>query len=132
MGGQQLLLILLGVLVVAVAITIGIGMFRDNAVRHNRDAIANEMLHFGARAQAYYRTPRSANGGGNSFVGLDDIRLLTATPNGINADYQLNNQGSFISLIGVGKETGIDGINQVKVVLIVEKDSVYFDLNQGN
>ncbi len=132
MGGQQLLLILLGVLIVGVAIAIGINVFSDNSTSHNRDAMTTEMLHLATRAQVYYRTPRSMNGGGNSFAGLDDIRLLIPNPNGINASYTLTNEGTSITLTGVGKEPGRDGTNPVQVVLVVLKDSVYVDLSKEN
>ncbi|MDH3252361.1 MAG: hypothetical protein OEM41_06180 [Ignavibacteria bacterium] len=132
MGGQQLLLILLGVLVVGVAIAIGVNLFTDNSTSHNRDAIASEMLHLATRAQVYYRTPRTMNGGGQSFTGLDDIGLLIANPNGVNASYALTNEGSSVTLTGIGKELGRDGTNPVTVVIVVLKDSLYFDQSKEN
>ena len=132
MGGQQLLLILLGVLLVGVAIAIGISLFADNAVMHSRDAITNEMIRLAARAQQYYRTPQSMMGGGHSFSGLDDIKLLTSASTGVVANYSLTNEGNSITLTGVGKDLGRDGINPVTVVMVVLKDSMFLDLNKEN
>ena len=52
MGQQQLLLIILGVVVVGIAVVVGITMFQDNAISANRDAVTNDLVSLGARAQA--------------------------------------------------------------------------------
>ncbi len=70
MGQQQLLLIILGVIVVGIAVVVGITMFQDNAISANRDAVTNDLVSLGARAQQYYRRPTPVGGGGVSFVGL--------------------------------------------------------------
>jgi hypothetical protein len=132
MGGQQLLLIVLGFLLVGVAIAIGISLFNDNSISHSRDAITNEMVRLAARAQQYYRTPKSMQGGGNSFNGLNDIRELTTGGNGIVATYSLANDGNSITLTGIGKDVGRDGVNPVRVVVVVLKDSLFIDVSKEN
>ncbi len=57
MGQQQLLLIILGVIVVGIAVVVGITMFQDNAISANRDAVTNDLVNLGARAQQFYRRP---------------------------------------------------------------------------
>src|SRR3989304_2770209 len=76
MGQQQLLLIILGVIVVGIAVVIGITMFQDNAISANRDAVTNDLVSLGARAQQYYRRPLPMGGGGVSFEGLTMGKLV--------------------------------------------------------
>ncbi len=132
MGGQQLLLIILGFLLVGIAIAVGISLFNDNSISHTRDAITNEMVRLAARAQQYYRTPKSMQGGGNSFHGLSAIGDLTSGGNGIVATYSLVNDGTSITITGIGRDVGRDGVNPVKVVVVVLKDSLYIDLSKEN
>jgi hypothetical protein len=75
MGQQQLLLIILGLVVVGIAVVVGITMFQDNAISANRDAVTNDLVALGARAQQYYRRPTAVGGGGISFVGLTMAKL---------------------------------------------------------
>jgi hypothetical protein len=76
MGSQQLLLIILGAIVVGIAVVIGITMFQDNAISANRDAVTNDLVALGARAQQYYRRPIPVGGGGTSFEGLTMGKLV--------------------------------------------------------
>src|SRR5450759_636715 len=70
MGQQQLLLIMLGLIIIGVAVVVGIGMFQDNAVDHNRALVIADMKTLGSKAQHYYSRPTTLGGGGKSFVGL--------------------------------------------------------------
>jgi Tfp pilus assembly protein PilE len=76
MGQQQLLLIILGVIVVGIAVVVGITMFQDNAISANRDAVTNDLVALGARAQQYYRRPTTVGGGSTSFEGLTMAKLV--------------------------------------------------------
>jgi hypothetical protein len=76
MGQQQLLLIILGTIVVGIAVVIGITVFQDNAISANRDAVTNDLVALGARAQQYYRRPIPVGGGGTSFEGLTMAKLV--------------------------------------------------------
>lgn len=132
MGGQQLLLILLGVLIVGVAIAIGIGIFTDNAAIHNREAVTNDVIHLGARTREYYRTPKNLGGGGNSYDGLSDIAQLTSQPLNMNGDYTLTNAGDKIIITGIGKERGYDGATPLRINMTVLPDTFYIDFSSGN
>jgi hypothetical protein len=132
MGGQQLLLIILGFLLIGIAIAVGISLFNDNSVSQSRDAITNEMVRLAARAQQFYRTPKSMQGGGHSFNGLNSIRDLTSGGNGIVGTYSLVNDGTSITITGIGRDVGRDGVNPVRVVVVVLNDSLFIDVSKEN
>ncbi len=127
MGQQQLLLIILAVVIVGVAIAVGIVLFKDNATQSNRDAVTTDLINLAARAQQYYRRPSTLGGGQGSFAGLTAIKMLTALPNGENANgiYSISSPTTAsVQIIGVGVETGIDEVLPVKVRMDVWPDSV--------
>jgi hypothetical protein len=129
MGQQQLLLIILGVIVVGIAVVVGITMFQDNAISANRDAVTNDLVNLGARAQQFYRRPTSLGGGQNSFTALGtDMRKLV---NGAQAANWINPNGTYaissggdqeITLTGTGTEK-VSGSN-VEVTCRVTPDSI--------
>jgi hypothetical protein len=139
MGQQQLLLITLGAIIVGLTVAGAILLFDSQAVASNRDAVANDLAHFGSVAQAYYRKPRTLGGGGHSFSGLTMNRLTSASvmPKSMNGVYSLNPDpvgGSplFVTLTGTGTEIGNDGATKVKVVMRVYADSVRVNESLGN
>jgi hypothetical protein len=110
MGQQQLLLIILGAVVVGIAVVIGITMFQDNAISANRDAVTNDLVALGVRAQQYYRRPPAVGGGGTSFENLTMEKLVGpasgsqwVNPNG---KYELDGSGTKteVDLKGIGFE----------------------------
>jgi hypothetical protein len=107
MGSQQLLLIILGTIVVGVAVVIGITMFQDNAISANRDAVTNDLVALGARAQQYYRRPIPVGGGGTSFEGLTMAKLVGPA----QGDEWVNPNGTY-SIVGTPtkEEVNIKGI----------------------
>ena len=112
MGQQQLLLIILGLIIVGVAVVVGIGLFQDNAVDHNRALVIADLKILGAKAQHYYNRPMTMGGGNKSFVGLTadarGIGLLagTAYSNNANGTYSIKDPGGTaanVVLEGAGK-----------------------------
>jgi len=65
MGTQQILMIVLSVIVVGAAITIGIQMFDTQYQNQVKNALVQDLQRMGVEAQAWYRTPIMAGGGGN-------------------------------------------------------------------
>ena len=110
MGQQQLLLIILGVIVVGIAVIVGITMFQDNAISANRDAVTNDLVGLGARAQQYFRRPTAVGGGGISFAGLTMAKLTER----VTGSQWVNPNGTFeidgaptateVNLKGIGFE----------------------------
>ena len=116
MGQQQLLLIILSVIVVGIAISIGIILFSTNAIEQKRNEIINECALLASEAQLYYRKPRSLGGGGKTFTGWK-----------VPSQYNTTEVGSFsaevlspkeVKITGTGNEI-ITGSDSVKVELIV-------------
>lgn len=139
MGQQQLLLIILGVIIVGIAVAVGISMFNDQAAATNRDEVVNDLVHYASAAQGFYRKPRILGGGGGSFSGMS-MKNLTAVyqhPQHLNGTYTLTpdpvgGAPSFVTLTGIGTETGNDGLTKVKVVMYVYRDSITVDEALGN
>jgi hypothetical protein len=131
MGQQQLLLIILGVIVVGIAVVVGITMFQDNAISANRDAVTNDLINLGARAQQFYRRPTSLGGGQNSFdlLGTDMSKLVNGVASG--SDTWTNPNGTYTLVSGAGDEAVITGEgteksagSPVKVTCTVKPDSI--------
>lgn len=144
MGQQQLLLIVLGVIIVGIAIAVGISMFKSNAQSSNRDQVINDLNNLAAKAQQYYRKPKSMAGGGQSFGGFWVSPADTGNPNGsyevlstfsgsagsystfsyasgAQAD-SIDGSGGAVStmyIIGQGTELGNDGTNRVEAIATV-------------
>jgi Tfp pilus assembly protein PilE len=116
-GQQQLLLIILGTIVVAIAIAVAITMFQDNGVSTNRDAMQDDMIHLASKAEHYYRRPKTMGGGSESFVGLtadaDGMSILVTTEfsNNDNGTYTILTAGSPTAVVfqAVGKTALSDG-----------------------
>jgi hypothetical protein len=95
-GQQELLLIILGAIVVGIAVIVGITMFQDNAISANRDAVTNDLVSLGVRAQQFYRRPYAVGGGQTTFLHKDGSPLTmtdlvgTAIP-----DHWVNPNGTY-------------------------------------
>jgi len=82
MGQQQLLLIIIGLIVLAIAIGAGINMFADGTISSNRDALISDMNHLGTNARAYRFRLRQLGGGGGSYLGYIAPSRLTPVEDG--------------------------------------------------
>ena len=70
MGTQQVLLIVLSIILVAVAVAAGIQMFNEQARNSNRQSILSDLHNYAPLVLAYYKSASSVGGGGNlTFVG---------------------------------------------------------------
>jgi hypothetical protein len=130
-GQQQLLIIVLGTIVVALAVAVGISLVNGQASASNRDEVANDLMRFASTAQAYYRKPKVVGGGGGSFGGLE-MKKITSKPVNVNGSYALDpdpvsGTPLFVTLTGTGTEIGNDGTTHVKLVMYVYRDSTRVD-----
>ena len=82
MGQQQLLIIVLGVIMVAVAIAVGITIFGSSSVASNKDALVNAMNNLSADAYRYRLLPSTLGGGGRTFTGYIVPSRLDSTEDG--------------------------------------------------
>lgn len=123
------MLIVVGMVIVAITVVVGLWMMKVNAVEHNRDTITNYLTHLGVLAQAYYQSPKEIGGGGRSFQGYS-----------ISSDAKTTDDGSFsvlgvtpqeATIQGVGIEIGVDGTSPTKVTIVVRADSLFVDMSKG-
>ncbi|MCH7755793.1 hypothetical protein IH970_11810, partial [candidate division KSB1 bacterium] len=98
MGQQQLLLLVLSAIIVGVSIVIGINMFASSATQANSDAVLQDCLNIGARAQEWYRKPLAMGGGNRVFTGNGGVTLVKLNIKATNAN------GSYL-LAPVGAQT---------------------------
>jgi hypothetical protein len=128
MGQQQLLLIVLSVIIVGIAIVVGINMFGAAATSANLEAVSNDLMNLGARAQQYYVKPASMAGGGNSFVGiaLDDMAKVavgTAYYGNENGGYKIKTAGTATALVLTARgKRGV--VDSCEVEATVTKDGI--------
>lgn len=97
MGQQQLLLIILGVIIVATAIAVGLWLFQTGAETATRDAIINDITHIVGNAFVYYSRPLEMGGGSGSFSGYALPPSLNQTGNG---QYDVNGDGDILVVEG--------------------------------
>jgi hypothetical protein len=69
MGQQQIILIVLTVIIVGTAISVGLLVFQAGGIQSNKDAIMQDLNALVADANAYYMKPKSYGGGGRSYAG---------------------------------------------------------------
>jgi hypothetical protein len=84
MGQSQLLFIVLAVIIVGIAVTVGITQFGESAVGANRDAMSGDCMSYISKAHSWFKRPTAMGGGGNSFTGvdLDAIKVAASNANG--------------------------------------------------
>ncbi len=104
MGQQQLLLIILGVIIVGVAITIGITMFGSSSVESNKDALINDLQNLAAGASQFRSRPVTLGGGSGKYTGYY-----------IPLKLQSNEDGSFTPTSPVGTAQSVTFIATSKV-----------------
>ena len=121
MGQQQLLLIVLGVILVGIAVIVGINMFSASSTSSNRDSVISDLTNLAASSQLYYRKPVPLGGGGITFTGWTIPTRLTSTSNGT---YAATVSAQSVTLVGTGNQKGNDGTNNVKVTMVVGKNSI--------
>jgi hypothetical protein len=120
LGQQQLLLIVLGLVVIAIAVAIGMSLFRAHAISSKRDILTNETIDMAAQAISYYKRAREFGGGGKSFIGW---QIPSQVQNTINGSYIISDVYSdHVVLIATGTEvvTGNDSI-QVKTTVYPDR-----------
>ena len=125
MGTQQILLIVLSVIIVGIAVAVGITMFNAQATNSNRQAIMGDMNNLASSALAFYKTPTTHGGGGNTWGLLDNLGnwlgyewdgTICETGNGT---YSITTAGDILTIIGLGTELGNNGTSNVSGQLLV-------------
>ncbi len=107
MGQQQILLLVLGVIVIGIAISLAVVLFRENAAEQKRDILIQECMNLGTMAMDFYKKPSNFGGGGRSFVNWQIPTNLDTTENGVFTAVVSNDN---VVITGLGNElvTGSD------------------------
>ncbi|MBN1326858.1 MAG: hypothetical protein JW996_02800 [Candidatus Cloacimonetes bacterium] len=133
MGTQQLLLLILSVIIVAVAIAGGIGIFQEQSKKANRDALIHDLNSMAGHCLAFLKMPASMGGGEGHWIPFDKPghanrkeggRLGTwlhfenyeesprgdkfTTQNGVFWMNLASWEGDILTIVGSGNETGND------------------------
>lgn len=128
MGQQQILLLVLGIIIVAVAIVVGINIASSSAQVANRDQLIADLNAISFFCQEFYRKPVSMGGGGNSFVNWTIPPNFDTTGNGVFSITGTPTKTS-VTMIGIGNEIGNDGVSKVKVTSVVTETSINITIN---
>jgi len=100
MGQKQMLLIVLGIIVVAIAVFIGLDLFDSQLENSNRDAVILDLNRISGFANQYFTKSTEQMGGDKSFIGFKIPTSMDSTENGV---YTLvSAQENTLLLQGVG------------------------------
>ncbi len=121
MGSQQILLIALGVILVALAIYAGYGITKDYLENTNREQLISTIYDIGLMAQQYSKKDAKAGGGGGTFNGWVIPTQLRSTESGNFNALVFQDK---VNLTAVGKEIGMNGITNVRVNAIVDANGI--------
>ena len=121
MGQQQILLLVVSVIIVVLAITIGIEMFAANSKTSNRDGVVSELNNLGTLAIQFYKKPASFGDGSSSFISWKIPEKLDSTSNGI---YSVACTNLNATITGFGQEVGNDGTNPIEMVAVITSASI--------
>lgn len=121
MGQQQILLLVVSVIIVVLAITIGIEMFAANSKTSNRDSVVSELNNLATLAIQFYKKPASYGGGNSSFISWKIPEEMDSTSNGI---YSVACTNLNATITGFGQEVGNDGANPIEMVAVVTSASI--------
>lgn len=121
MGSQQILLIALGIILVALAIFAGYGIAKDYLENTNREQLISTIYDIGLLAQQYSKKDVKAGGGSGTFNGWMIPNQLRSTESG---NFNASVSRDKVNLTAVGKEIGMNGITNVRVNAIVDVNEI--------
>ncbi len=116
MGNQQLMLVVLGTIIVAVAVAVGVSLFRTSYAETMGDQMQETILSIAAEAREYYSKPATLGGGGKSFTGF---QLSSKFDSGSDVVYKMNGvQGHDQQIIVSGRFIGSGTMAQPDGILV--------------
>lgn len=75
MGLQQILLVVIGIIIVGVAVTIGIALFNNQAYNSNQQSVVSDLTNYSTLTIQYWKTPVSLGGCGGVRANLTKPRV---------------------------------------------------------
>jgi|WetSurMetagenome_2_1015567.scaffolds.fasta_scaffold429439_1 hypothetical protein len=121
MGSQQLLLIVVGIVVVALVIFAGINIAANYYQTANRDQLISSLYDLGVMAQQYFKKPVQQGGGGGSYSGWimpKDFEYFEA------GQIQVVVSESRVNFEALGAEKGMDEKTNVRVTCRVDQEGI--------
>lgn len=139
MGIQQLMMLVLSVIIIGLFIAVGIGMFNQNMVKHNRLAVISDLSTFAGVAVSYYKTPADMGGGAGTWH-VGDLGMWVGNNHNTrgnrisnaNGSYVMTSRGDELTIIGVGKENGNRGNENVQAKLVLVGVTSEYDITIQN
>lgn len=92
MGSQQLLLIIVGMIVIAAAIAVGILLLEAHSESTTKDSIISESTNLGSLALQHFNKSTEMGGGNRSFVGWQISEQLDSTSSGTYSIVSINDE----------------------------------------
>lgn len=124
MGQQQLLLVILGTIIVGIAITVGLTMFKANAVESSRTAMINDLGYYAMRARQMYYKPKNLGGMNRDFRGIT-LNMLTTLSENENGRYYIESSSKdSIVLVGVGRIVVHDDSIRIRMIVNEATDRI--------
>ncbi|MGD8306072.1 MAG: hypothetical protein PVF17_05415 [Ignavibacteria bacterium] len=120
MGQQQLLLVILGIIIIAVAIAVSIELFRGNAIDRKREILISESQNLGSIALAYFKKPQMMGGGGKKFTGWAIPPQMSFT---VNGSYIAQVSPDNVIIIGTGTEVVTEN-DSIKVRTLITANEI--------
>ena len=102
MGQQNLLIVVVGIMIVAIAVTVAIAMFRGNSIETARNNLIVDLGFYAQKAREYYWKPRGQGGGDRSFTGVRIDNLAYSTENENGRYFVESSTQNELVLVGVG------------------------------
>lgn len=118
MGQQQLILLVLGIVIVGVAVTIGIQAFSENSKKTNMDALMNDAIDVASDAQTWMLKPSVYGGANNSCRTACDWSGITLAAIG----FSVSSSGTYSNVNG---EITLDGSSNSSQVTITATSASY-------
>ena len=129
MGQQQILFLILAICVIGIAVTVGVIKVQQGDLDDRREVVIAELERLASKAQEYYRRPAHDGGGDSSFIQLtarpQGIKMLTDAPSSNYGDFsvRISRTSSYVQLIGVGLDRGLDPHYPVRIMMTVWPES---------
>jgi hypothetical protein len=89
MGQQQLLLLVAGAIIVALAVVGGLNLFNNSTDAANKDAVTQDLMTVASLAEGWCMKPLMMGGGGNKFTGFTLAKIDWPATND-NGAFSLN------------------------------------------
>ena len=124
MGQQQFLLIVMGIILVAIALAVGINLVTSSAEQKNIDALTSDLIQLYSIARVHYYRPVALGGGGYSYVNFRIPEALKETENGTIKQIKKDHKPDHIYFEATGNEKGENGVDPIIIEAEITIDDI--------